>query len=109
MWFICKRTCATPIAYCELIEDEDEEATNGITLAPSQGTGTDIAQLPVNGIVGMKLWCEDSGYGGVGPQCDALGYGCGASAGWYRVQYMYIYIHIFKYLLNSHISPEAKV
>ena len=33
-------------------------ATNGITLAPSQGTGTDIAQLPVNGIVGMKLWCE---------------------------------------------------
>ena len=52
------RACATPIAYCELTEDEDEEATNGITLAPSQGTGTDIAQLPVNGIVGMKLWCE---------------------------------------------------
>ena len=58
VWFICKRTCATPIAYCELTEDEDEEATNGITLAPSQGTGTDIAQLPVNGMVGMKLWCE---------------------------------------------------
>lgn len=55
---MCMRACATPIAYCELTEDEDEEATNGITLAPSQGTGTDIAQLPVNGIVGMKLWCE---------------------------------------------------
>ena len=62
-------------------------ATNGITLAPSQGTGTDIAQLPVNGIVCMKLRCEDSGYGGVRQQCDALRYGCGASAGWHRVQW----------------------